>query len=290
MERILVTGATGQLGREAVKLLKENTAQFAISVLVRDASKAGQILPSGITVHQGDYRNYDSLEKAFKGIDKLFFISTSDLNDRELQHENVLKAAINANIKHVVYTSFQHKNETDNSPIRLIGKVHIYTEKRLVESGITYTILRHAIYTDYLPMILGDQVIDTGTIYFPAGDGRAAFTMRSDLAAGGVAVITGKNHENKIYEFCAEKTYSFEQIAEILTALKGKSIRYVSPSREEYKSALIKAGVPELYAEMYAGNAEGIKQGEFDVSDHTLSDLIGRPTISVEAFLKDVYK
>ncbi len=289
MEKILVTGATGKLGTEVVNLLLKKTDPKNISVLVRDTTKAVDFKKAGITIQQGDYGKYNSLLNAFKGIDKLYFISTNAMTDREIQHENVVKAAVEDKVKNIIYTSFQRKNDLENSPISFLTKAHVYTEKLIKESGIAYTILKHGLYTDFLPVLLGNLFFETGSIYLPAGNNKVAFTLRSDLAEGAVEILTSKGHENKTYNFVADKLYNFYDIAIILSQLTGKNITYISPSNEEYKSTLLKAGVPEAYVNMFAGCSEGIRQNEFDFCDKTLSKLLKRECTDIEKYLREVY-
>jgi NAD(P)H dehydrogenase (quinone) len=289
MEKILVTGASGQLGKEVTKLLLSKIEAKQLSVLVRDVDKVKELKAEGVTIHQGDYTDYASLVKAFQGTDKLYFVSTSALTDRNQQHENVIKAAKEAKVKHVIYTSFQRKLEDSSSPIFFLAEVHLYTEKLLKESGMAYTILKHGLYADFIPILLGKNVIENKTIYLPAGEGRVAFTLRSDLAKGAVEIITGTGHENKVYEFCCDKTYSFNDIASIISDITGKSITYISPSSQEFVDKQKKEGIPEGFIYMTAGCSQGIKQGEFALSDNTLSKALGRLCTPLADFLRSVY-
>jgi NAD(P)H dehydrogenase (quinone) len=289
MEKILVTGATGQLGTQVVQLISDKIDPGSISVLVRDPLKAESLKVKGITIHKGDYVDYSSLVKAFKGIDKLLFISTSDFTNREIQHENVIKAAAETKVKHIIYTSFQRKKDDENSPIAYIANVHILTEKLIKASGLTYTILKNGLYADFIPSLIGDKVKETGRIYLPAGNGKAAFTLRSDLAAGTAAILTGTGHENKTYEFSADKSFSFSEIASMLSEINGKPVEYISPSNEEFIDSLTKSGVPAGYISLFAGFAQVIKQGEFDLPDKTLTNTLGRKCQDLSIFLKDVY-
>lgn len=290
MEKVIITGATGQLGTATIKNLLNKVDAKNLSVIVRSPEKAKFFKEKGITIFQGDYTNYQSLTEAFKGHHKLFFISSSDLNDRIAQHKNVVDAAIEANIKHIIYTSFQRKNETESSPIWLLASAHIATEKMIRSSGITYTILKNGLYADFLPSLLGPDPAKTGSIFLPAGNGKVAYTLRSDLAAGSAEVIIGRGHENKEYEFCADKTYSFEEIAGYLSELFGKKIIYIDPSVEEYRETLSKNGVPDIYIGMFTGSATAMKQGEFDFTDNTLSTILGRSCTPLKNFLSEVYK
>lgn len=289
MNKILITGASGQLGKEVAKALLKKVPASGIAILVRDASKAEDLKAQGIEVRTGNYDDHASLIQAFKGIDKLYFVSGSDIASREQQHRNVVKAAVEAGIKHVIYTSFQRHNETSTSPIAAVAKSHISTEEALKSSGLTYTILKHGLYMDMLPIFLGDKILENGVIYQPAGEGKTAYSLRKDLAEAGAAVLTGKGHENKIYEAYTGKTYTYPEIAGILKNITGREISYVSPTPDEYIKTLTSAGVPMEFAAMFAGFGEAIRQGEFATTSLFLEEILERKPVTVEEYLKELY-
>jgi NAD(P)H dehydrogenase (quinone) len=289
MSNILVTGATGGLGRAVVDNLLKTVSPSDIAVLVRDPAKAADLQAQGIGVKQGDYNNYASLEAAFAGVDKLFLVSSNDIPNRVPQHTNAINAAKAAGVKHVVYTSFQRKTEDGSSAAAFVAEAHLATEKLLKESGLTYTILKNALYLEVLPLFMG-PVLETNTIYLPAGEGKVPYASRADMGAAGATVLTGTGHENQAYDFSNSASYSFHDIAKILSDLSGKSIQYVSPTAEEFGTQLAAAGVPAGAIEMTAGFCVAIEQGEFDFPASTLEKLLGRKPESAAQFLKAAYK
>lgn len=289
MNKILITGATGHLGKEVVELLAEQSAESTIAALVRNPDKAELLKAKGVEIREGDYDDYDSLLRAFKGIDKLYFVSGSDIAHRTRQHENVVNAAKEAGVHHVVYTSFQRKNETASSPIAPVAEAHLKTEAWLKESGLAYTILKHTLYLDMLPMFMGEQVLESGVIYQPAGDGKAAMLTRHDMAEVAAAILTSEGHENKEYDITAGQAYSYGDIAAILSELAGKPIQYVSPSQEAFSKTLSERGVPAEAIGMSAGFAEAIKQGEFGKTSHDTETILGHQPTSLPDYLKQVY-
>lgn len=286
---ILVTGATGPLGKAVVEFLLKKIPASNIAVLVRDPAKAEDLKARGIDVRQGDYSDYNSLVKAFTGIDKLYFVSGNDVVNRSAQQANVVKAAQQTGVKHVLYTSFQRKNETETSPIALVAKAHVETEKALQTGSIPYTILKHTIYADMLPIFIGEKVLESGVIFQPAGEGKVAFALRADMAEAAANILTGKGHENKVYEISGNEAWSYGEIAAVISEVSGKPVSYVSPTQEVFRQELSKAGVPEQYIGLFAGFAEGIRQNEFDRTDSTLEKLLGRKPTSVREYLKNVY-
>jgi NAD(P)H dehydrogenase (quinone) len=290
MLKIMVTGATGHLGKAVVHGLIEKQGAENIVALVRDLSKARDLEEKGVQLLAGNYDDYASLVNAFRGVDRLCFVSGSDVANRNQQHENVVKAAAEARVGHIVYTSFQRKTEDGTSPVAFLAGAHLLAEHLIKDSGLTYTLLKHALYADVLPMFMGGQVINTGSIFLPAGNGRGAYASRTDMAAAAVAVLTGSGHENKTYEIAVNETYSFYDIADILTELSGKPIQYVAPDVTTFTSTLQEAGVPEEAIQGAAAFCLAIAQGEFDVPDPTLEQLIGRKPESLRNFLKNAYQ
>jgi NAD(P)H dehydrogenase (quinone) len=288
-KKILVTGATGQLGREVVNQLLDKVKANDIHALVRDTAKADDLKSKGVSLVKGDYTNYESLVDAFTGVEKLYFVSSSDVMNRLTQHENVVKAADAAKVGHIFYTSAQRKSEDGTSPIGIVGDAHWKTDILLKKSGLTYTILKHALYADILPMFMGEKVLETG-IYLPAGDGKVSFATRKDMASVASVVLTTAGHENKVYEIAGETSYSFKDVAEILSDLSGKNVAYISPSAEEFSEVLRGKGLPEQMIMGTVTFCQAIAQGEFDFPNGTLKKLLGRDPQSVRDYLKTAYK
>lgn len=289
METILVTGATGHLGKEVVSNLLDKPRTYNIAAFVRDASKATGLKEKGAEIRLGDYTDYQSLLRAFKGIDKLYFVSSNDVHGRKIQHDNVVKAAGEAGIKHIVYTGFEHKNETASSPIALIGDIHTRTTGMIVKSGINFTILNHIVYSEYAPFYLGNKVLENSTVYFPSGDGKIAFLSRSDMAEIGANVLITGGHDNKIYAITGDAAYSFGDIAEIISGASGKFIKFISPTAEEYAKVMSEAGVAKEYIEVFNGFAEATKQGEFDYISNDSTELLGRKPGSFKEYIAKFY-
>lgn len=286
---ILVTGATGHFGKATINfLLQKGVPATGIAALVRDEAKAADLKAKGVTLRKGDYNDYASLVAAFTGVNKLLLVSGSDIANRSAQQANAVKAAKEAGVKYILYTSFERKNETESSPIALVAKAHIETEAAIKATGIAYTIFRNNLYTDYIPVFIGEKALETG-VYWPAGNAKLAVVAREDMAEAAANVLTGSGHENKEYIIANTEKITFNDVAETLSKITGKALPYISPSQDEYKAALTTAGVPEMYINMFAGFAEAIKQGEFESSHTDLELLLGRKPQTTAAFLQKFY-
>ncbi|MDP9081987.1 MAG: SDR family oxidoreductase [Bacteroidota bacterium] len=291
MSNILVTGATGPLGSAVTESLLKKTGAAGISILARSADKAAALKARGVNVLIGDYNDYASLLAAFKGIDKLYMVSGNDITNRIEQQDNVVKAAKEAGVKHIVYTSFQRKNESASSPIAFVAAGHLNTERKLKESGLTYTILQHSIYADMIPIFAGHQLLETNTIYQPAGEGKTAYALRTDFAEAGANVLldeTGK-YNNQSIELTGPEAVSWSEVAADIAAITGHPIVYVSPTEEEFVETLTKAGVPAEYVGLFAGFSKANKEGEFANVTTDLEAILGRKPVTVAEFLSGVY-
>lgn len=284
---ILITGATGHFGNTAIEFLLEKGIEAnQISALVRSAEKAQGLEAKGINIITGNYDDYASLVTAFKDIDKLLFISSNDISNRLHQHEDVVKAAKETGVKHIIYTSFQRKNESKTSPLWGIIEVHLQTEKWLKESGLTYTILKDTVYMDFIPFFIGNDVLKTGLISLPAENGKVSFALRSEMAEAAANVLASSGHENKVYDLVNTEAYSYYDVAKYITAVAGKEIKYVSPKVEEYAKVAEKTGIPELVVWVAKGQA----QGELNTINNDLENLLGRKPTALKEFLKTVYR
>ena len=286
---IFITGATGHFGKKVIDhLLFRRTIPGTISALVRDNGKAADLESKGINVQPGDYENYASLLKAFKGTDKLLLISGNDVVNRSRQQENVVNAAREAGIRHIFYTSFERNDDTGKSPLGLLAESHLYTEKLIKDSGIAYTIFRNNLYMDFIPAVLGQNVLEKG-IFYPAGEGKLASALRSEMAEAAANTLIGKGHENKEYHISNTEGVTFTKIADILSQLTEKKINFTSPDKQIYIETLFKGGAPKEFAQVFAGFGELIRQGGLSPEKSDLEYLLQRKPVSVNEFLRSIY-
>jgi len=289
IKMILVTGASGHLGKATIDFLLKKVPANQISALVRNEAKAAEFKEKGIAVHIGDYTDNDSMVKAFAGTDKLFLISSSDFSkeDRVAQHTNAIKAAKAAGVQHIVYTGFDRK-ESGHSALAALEDAHKETAAYLKTSGLGYTVLNNNLYADVLPQFLGDKVLETG-VFFPAGSGKVPFATRMDMAEASATLLASDDYKENVYAFASDTVYSFDDIAKILSELSGKEVPYLNPSKETFITQMMGFGVPETAAGFMAAFGEAIANDELDTKRTVLPSLLGRKPTTLKKYLKSVY-
>ncbi|BCM68777.1 hypothetical protein EASAB2608_04111 [Streptomyces sp. EAS-AB2608] len=269
---IVVTGATGHLGRHVVRQLLEKVPAEQITAVVRDEAKAADLAARGVRLAVADYNAPETFDGLFAAGDKVLLISGNEFDKgRVAQHTVVIEAARAAGVALLAYTS------APGTLTAALADDHRATERVLLASGLPYSLLRngwyHENYTENLaPVLAHDAVVQA------AGDGRVSSAARADYAAAAVAVLTGEGHENTTYELGGDEAWSFAEYAAELSRQTGREIAYNPVSVEDLTGILTGAGLPAPLAGILAGVDASIAKGELVVSSGDLSRLIGRPT------------
>ena len=270
---IVVTGATGKLGRFVVEGLLKKVPADQVAVAVRDPDKAKAWAARGVRVHRVDYSQPASLDGVFSKGDVVLLISANELGKRFPQHSAVTAAAKKAGVKLLAYTSILR---ADTTGIALAGE-HKATEQAIRDSGVPFVFLRNGWYLENHTEQLA-PALEYGVVQGSAKDGRVAAASREDFADAAVAVLTGTGHENRVYELAGDTAFTLPEYAAEVSRQSGKKVAYVDLPVPEYAAALVKVGLPKPFADVLADADAGLARGELNDTSHTLSRLIGRPT------------
>jgi len=270
---IVVTGATGKLGRHVVELLLAKVPAREIAVAVRDPKKAAALAAREVEVRRADYDDPASVEAALRGADKVLLISSSEVGKRYAQHRAVIEAAKKNGVRLLAYTSLLH---ADRSGISLAPE-HSATEQAIQASGVPYVFLRNGWYIENYTENLG-PALQQGAMIGSARDGRIAAATRRDFAEAAVAVLTSEGHEHKIYELAGDAPFTMSELAAAVARASGKPVVYNDMPAAQYRGILESVGVPAAIARMLADADEGIARGELDDRSGDLRRLIGHPT------------
>ncbi|MFE1426538.1 SDR family oxidoreductase [Streptomyces fungicidicus] len=269
---IVVTGATGHLGRHVVAQLLEKVPAEQITAVVRDAEKAAGFAGRGVRIAVADYNAPETFDGLFTAGDKVLLISGNEFDKGRVgQHRMVIDAAKAAGVALLAYTS------APGTLTAALADDHRGTEEALLGSGVPYVLLRNGWYHENYTENLA-PVLEHGAVLAAAGDGPVSSASRADYAAAAVAVLTGEGHENKTYELGGDEAWGFAEYAAELSRQTGKEITYNPVTPEALTGILAGAGVPEPMAAILAGVDVSIEKGELVVDSGDLSRLAGRPT------------
>lgn len=282
---ILVTGGGGRLARRVIELLLEQGAG-PLMTTTRSPERLAGLAERGVEVRQADFTQpVEDLAEALRGARKMLLVSTNTLagwGERFRQHERAIRAAVEAGVRHIVYTSLTFPYPT--SPVPL-AKDHFDTENLLRETGVEYTFLRNNIYTESLLFTIPDA-IRTGRLKAAAGEGRAAYVTREDCArAAAGALLRGETRCS--YEISGPEALGFADLARIATELSGREVVYEPVEAEAWKEELKAGGMDAMLAELWVGFDRAIGEGLMDLVTRDVERLSGGAPQSVENFLRD---
>lgn len=278
---IVVTGATGQLGRLVITALLKTVPAAQIVAAVRRPEAAADLAALGVQVRAADYNRPETLDAAFQGAQKVLLISSSEVGQRLPQHRQVIEAAQRAGVALLAYTSLLH---ADRSPLGLAAE-HVATEALLKASGLPHVLLRNGWYTENYLASVG-AAVQHGALIGSAGAGRIASAARADLADAAAAVLTLPDQAGRVYELAADQSYTLAEFAAEISRLSGKTVPYVDLPQAEYAAALEGAGLPGPFAALLADSDVGASQGALFDDQGQLSRLIGRATTPWTVMLK----
>jgi NAD(P)H dehydrogenase (quinone) len=275
---IVVTGATGHLGRLAVEALVQRGVPGADVVATgRRTETLADLADRGVVVRAAHYDDEASLEEAFAGADRLLLVSGSEVGQRVRQHGNAIAAARAAGVGFIAYTSIAH---ADTSTL-LLAEEHRATEQLLAEAGVPHALLRNSWYTEnytaQLPVYLEHGIAGA------AGDGAVSAATRADYAAAAAAVVATDGHAGAVYEL-GGAPFTMAELAQVVSAATGRTVTYTDLPVEQYQRVLVAAGLPEPAAAVFADGDRGVAAGELLVEGDDLARLLGRaPTSLPEA-------
>ena len=273
---IAITGATGQFGAIALDLLKAKHAN--VIVLVRNPTKI-----SDVEARQFDYSKTEGQVEALQGVDTLILVSSNEIGQRFVQHNNVIEAAKKAGVKHIIYTSLL--GATNDNTVQCLASEHVETEAALKVSGITYTILRNTWYTENYTDLIPASIANNA-FYGSAQNARIASALRAELAEAAVNVALGEGHDNQTYELSGSTSYTLADLAAEISKQTGKNIPYVDIPTTDYANELVKMGLPKEIAAFSAECEIYVANGALFSEDKTLEKLLGRPTAGLDVAVK----
>ena len=274
---IVVTGATGHLGRLVIEdLLERAVAAQNIVAVGRRIDEVKDLADRGVRVRAIDFNDPATLREAFAGAQKVLLVSGNTVGQRVGQHQNVIDAAKDTGVALLVYTSVAN---ADRTTLHLAAD-HKATEVALRASGVPFTLLRNSWYLEnYTGQI--QTYLQRGVILGAAGNGRVSAATRANYATAAAAVVTADGQEGQVYELGGDQAFTMADLAAEISTASGQDVAYRNLTVDVYTQQLVGAGLPEPVAAALADNDRGVAQGDLLVISGDLSRLIGRPTTSL---------
>ena len=271
---VVVTGATGQLGRRvAARLAGRGVTQ---RLVVRDPERAPRL--PGAEVAVADFADPAALRAAFTGAATLFLVSASEAADRVSLHTNAVDAAVAAGVPRIVYLSFLAAGPLATFTF---ARDHWHTEERIRAAGLPFVFLRDSLYQDMFPLFVGGDRVIRG----PAGSGRVAAVARDDVADVAVAVLLDPAHDGRAYDVTGPASFTVAEAAAAITEAAGVPVTYHAESLAEAYASRAGYGAPDWAVEGWVTSYSAIATGELDVVSDTVARLTGHPPMDLRAYL-----
>jgi uncharacterized protein YbjT (DUF2867 family) len=243
---ILVTGATGTVGAHVVRALGGRGA--SVRALVRDPERATELLGSDVETTVGDLADPASLARALDGIDRLFLACGNQPGQVDLECA-AIDAAREAGVRLVVKLSGPGADV--DSPM-VFERWHGQIERHLHDAGLPSVLLRPSAFMTNLLAFAG-TIASTGMLFAPAGTARIAFIDPRDVAAAAVAALVEDGHHGRAFRLTGPAAITYEQIAATLSAVTGRSIRYVDVPDDAARHSMVEAGLAPFVADAILG-------------------------------------
>jgi NAD(P)H dehydrogenase (quinone) len=283
--RLIVTGASGQLGRRTAELLLESHPPDQLVLVTRTPDALSGLAARGADVRCGNFDEPASLAEALSGGDRLLLISATDLERRSEQHRSAIRAATAAGVGHVVYTSGLAP-EPPNPAV--VAPSHHATEQALQDAGIAWTVLRNSLYAEY-QVPEAAAALAAGRLAHNRGDGRVAYVSREDCAAVAAAVLAASGHEGCVYDVTGPEALSAADLAALYAEIGSRAVDAVSLDDDSFVAGLVGAAGEDDHlrygAGLVASFGRSIREGYMASCTDTVERLTGRPARTLREVL-----
>jgi NAD(P)H dehydrogenase (quinone) len=283
---IIVTGATGKLGRRIVERLLDRVPAHRVGVSVRDPRRAQDLTDRGVRVRQGSFDDPASLVHSFEGAEQLLLVSLDRTGEECVTgHRTAIDAAVTARVGRILYTS--QMGAARDSRFQAC-RDHAQTEDLLRSTGLPWTALRNGFYAASAMLFL-ETARHTGDIALPA-DGPVAWTGHDDLAEAAAAILAGEGRfEGPTPPLTGPAALDFDAVAEIAAQVTGRSFTRTVAATDDFREQALAHGAPAPIADLMLSIFAAARNGEFAAVDSTLAELIGREPATFRTLLAQAW-
>jgi NAD(P)H dehydrogenase (quinone) len=294
--KIIVTGASGQFGNAAARLLLERVPAEDLVLLSRTPEKLAEFAGMGAHIRHADFDDPSTLLPAMEGGERMLLISTVRVGSRVEQHTAAVEAAKAQGVKHVVYTSLLGVRTPGNPSVE--GYDHIATERMIENSGIAWTHLRDSLYAEAVGTAMAIPALQSGHKPENAGDGRVPVVSRDDCVAMAVAVLTQEGHADKAYDVTGPELWTLPDAMALVSQMAGKPIQIERVDDEGMFAYFDSLGVPRRASDVVPDGpipwasegmvtfGQSIREGFMDIESNDVERVTGRPPRTLSSVLE----
>jgi uncharacterized protein YbjT (DUF2867 family) len=277
---ILITGASGSVGREVVREMLKMGKEFrAMYRSNEEAAKASQ----GVKTVMADFADAGSLQSALRGVDQLFLVC-SPVQELVALEGNVIEVGKKSGVKRIVLNSALGAGDYDKS----FPSWHRKVEDKLKTSGMEFVILRPNGFMQNIVTYLAPSIRATGAFFDAMGDAKASYIDVRDVAAVAAATLTGADHSGKTYELNGPEALTQDEIARKITAKSGRAVSHVNIPREAHQKAMLELRMPEWQVKALIELQDYYVSGRATEVNGLVAQILGRPPRTVDEFLSEV--
>ena len=273
---IAVTGASGGVGGRVARSLASRG--LPLRLVVRDASRAPDL---DAEVAVATYRDGAAMRAAFEGAETAYLVSGSESSDRVVEHFSAVDAAAAAGVRRIVYVSFMGASA---DCVFTFARDHAATEERIRSTGLGHVFLRSCMYAEYVPVFASPE----GVIRGPAGEGRAAFVSRDDVADAAAAVLAEPDgHDGRTYDLTGPEALRLDEAAAVLSRAAGREIAYEPETLEQARESRRPSGAPDWEIEGWVTSYAALAAGDLEPPSDAVEHILGRPPRSLADVLRE---
>ncbi len=284
--QLLVTGSSGKLGRRVAELLLDRLPGERLVLVTRSPEALVDLAARGADVRFGDFAQPESLRDAFAGADRMLLISASDLAVRTEQHLGAIDAAVAAGARHIAYTSALSPEPPNPAAI---APSHYATERAIAASGLSWTVLRNSLYSEY-QVPEAARVLSEGVLRHNRGDGRIAYVSREDCAAVAAAVMMSPVVENRVLDITGPESFTVEELAALYGEVSGLSVATRSLDDDAFVEALQDPASDDEHARygarLVCSLGRSVREGYMSARTDLVAQLTSRPPRTLRSLLE----
>ena len=280
MTKVLVTGATGNVGSRVVRELQERGVP--VRAFVRDPGKASAMLGAGVELAPGDFGDPESIRAALDGVEGVFLACANQ--PRQVEYETgVIDAAQAAGVQRIVKLSAL--GAEIGSPVAF-WDWHARIEEHLRASGVPYVVLRPTFNAANL-LASAEAIGHPGTRIAPAADARVPLIHPGGVGAVASVTLVGDGHERETYTLTGPEAITFDQVAGHLSEAAGREIEFLNVPDEAARQGMIEQGLPEFVAKQIVAVFGVLRQGAQERTTDTVRALTAREPRGFAEFARD---